>query len=225
MTCYRLFANMTKDVPDWSRLCMALPLLPSRAAQKDDYDNLRSLRNEQARYVRQLYRFQDIHSDAGTETELEDAKHMLREEYQKLTLLDSRLDIYYSALQEGDQVAFNEQRLPNDHTSHNEPRVNRAIVTFRQAMMLINNVSLKEIYYNKRLVVDVRKFSRWNHKEKYYLLLDVFKNGTMDVEKKKIVTGTVQIKYFDASWPAAPVAHRVQPTHGYMNTLSETKDS
>ena len=38
----------------------------------------------------------------------------------------------------------------------------------------------------------------------------------MQVEKRRFRTRYVQIKYFEASWPAASVAHRIQPLHGSM---------
>ena len=48
---FRLFANVTLTVPDWTDHCAALSLLPSRASQKHDYEVLKSLREHQARYV------------------------------------------------------------------------------------------------------------------------------------------------------------------------------
>ena len=38
---------------------------------------------------------------------------------------------------------------------------------------------------------------------KCYLTLDVFRSGTMHVEKRPFCRQYVQIKYFEASWPAA----------------------
>ena len=38
----------------------------------------------------------------------------------------------------------------------------------------------------------------------------------MQVEKRRFCTQYVQIKYFEASWPGALVAHRIQPLHGSM---------
>ena len=48
-------------------------------------------------------------------------------------------------------------------------------------------------------------------------MLDVFRSGTMQVEKRRFCKQHVQIKYFEASWPAALVAHRIQPLHGSMH--------
>ena len=39
----------------------------------------------------------------------------------------------------------------------------------------------------------------------------------MEVEKRTFRTQYVQIKAFEASWPGARVAHRIQPLHGSMN--------
>ena len=51
----------------------------------------------------------------------------------------------------------------------------------------------------------------WNKSLQCYLMLDVFRSGTMEVEKRKCRTQYVHIKYFEASWPGALVAHRIQP--------------
>ena len=48
---FRLFANVTLAAPDWTDHCAALSLLPSRASQNHDYEVLKSLREQQARYV------------------------------------------------------------------------------------------------------------------------------------------------------------------------------
>ena len=46
----------------------------------------------------------------------------------------------------------------------------------------------------------------------------------MQVEKKKLCAQYVQIKSFEASWPGALVAHRIEPLRGSMRALSKTKD-
>ena len=38
----------------------------------------------------------------------------------------------------------------------------------------------------------------------------------MEVEKRQFRKRYVQIKYFEASWPEAHVAHRIQPLHGSL---------
>ena len=52
---FRLFTDVSMGVPDWTDLCAALPLLPSRASQKRDYESLKSLREQQSRDVHQLF--------------------------------------------------------------------------------------------------------------------------------------------------------------------------
>ena len=94
----------------------------------------------------------------------------------------------------------------------------RATVTFKQARMLLNAVSLIEIANKKKLIVDISKFSPWNSSMRCYLNLDVIRSDTMDVEKRRFSTQYVQIRYFEASWPGALVAHRIEPLHGTMNT-------
>ena len=160
---FRLFADVTSGVPDWTDYCAALPLLPSRASQKRDYAILESLRENQARYVHLLTTIKESYFDAATESDLVAAKHVLRRESQKLSLLESRLEIYATVLQQVSQVAFNEIRLATDHTSNNDTKVKRAIVTFKQAGMLVDAVSVTEIVRDKKLIVDISKISPWDN--------------------------------------------------------------
>ena len=179
--------------------------------------SLKSLRDNQARCVHLLTTIKESHFDAATESDLTAAKHVLRRESQKLSLLECRLEIYTTILEQVAQVAFNEIRLATDHTSNNDTKVKRAIVTFKQAGMLVDAVSLTDIANNNKLIVDISKISPWNHSDQCYLMLDVFRSGTMQVEKRRFCTRYVQIKYFEASWPGALVAHRIQPLHGSMH--------
>ena len=45
----------------------------------------------------------------------------------------------------------------------------------------------------------------------------------MQVEKRQFDKRYVQIKYFEASWPGALVAHRIQPLHGSMHAHTKKK--
>ena len=45
----------------------------------------------------------------------------------------------------------------------------------------------------------------------------------MQVEKRRFCTRYVQIKYFEASWPGALVAHRIQPLHGSMHAHTKKR--
>ena len=200
---FRLFADVTSGVPDWMDFCAAIALLPSRASEKRDYEILKSLRDKQARYVHLLARIKESYFDAATKSDLTAAKHVLRRESQKLSLLECRVEIYSTILDYVAQVPFNEIRLATDHTSRNEPGVIRAIVTFKQARILVDSVLLTPIYKKNKLIVNISKISPWNHSEQCYLMLDVFRSGTLQVEKRKFCTQYVQIKYFEASWPAA----------------------
>ena len=125
--------------------------------------------------------------------DLEAAAHVLRRESQNLSLLDARLEIYDTVLQQVAQVAFNEVRLATNHTSNNDTEV-RAAVTFKQARMLVDAVSLTDIANKNKLIVDISKISPWSHSERCYLMLDVFRSGTMQVEKRRFCTRYVQIK-------------------------------
>ena len=126
-------------------------------------------------------------------------------------MLDARLEIYETVLQQVAQVAFNEVRLATDHTSNNDTKVKWAVVTCKQARILVDAVLLEEIAKNKKLMVDISKISPWDNSHQCYLMLDVFRSGTMQVEKRLFCTQYVQINYVEASWPGALVAHRIQP--------------
>ena len=212
-------------MPDWTEYCAAVPLLPSRASQKRDYEKLKSLRENQARYVHSLSTIAESYSAGATEYDLTAAKNVIRRETQKLSLLDARLEIYATVLHHVAEVAFNEIRLATDHTSKNDTKVKRAIVTFKQAGMLVDAVERKEITRNNKLIVDISKLSPWNKKLQCYLLLDVFESGTMQVQKRQFRTQYVQIKYLEASWPAALVAHRIQPLPGSMHAHTKKERS
>ena len=218
---FRLFANATLAVPDWTDHCAALSLLPSRASQNHDYEVLKSLREHQARYVDLLFTTKENYFDEAKESDLEAVKHMLRRESQTLSLLETRLEIYETDLQQVAEVAFNEQRLAANHSSRNDTEVRRAVVTFKQAKMLVEAVLREELIKDKRLIVDVSKISPWHNSRKCYLELDVFESGTMQVQKKMVCTPYVQLKYLEASWPGALVAHRIEPLHGSMNGHTE----
>ena len=45
----------------------------------------------------------------------------------------------------------------------------------------------------------------------------------MNVQKRKFRTRYVRIKYFEASWPEAPVAHRIEPCHGSMRAVTKKR--
>ena len=121
--------------------------------------------------------------DVATQWDITTAKDVLRRESQKLSLLECRLEIYSTIFEQVPQVAFNEIRLATDHTSRNDTNAIRAIVTFRQAGMLVDGVSLTHIADENKLIVDISKLSPWNNSAQCYLMLDVFRSGTMQVEK------------------------------------------
>ena len=45
----------------------------------------------------------------------------------------------------------------------------------------------------------------------------------MEGEKRLFGSPYVQIKYFEASWPGALVAHRIQPLHGSMHAHTKKR--
>ena len=221
---FRLFADVTAGVPDWTGVCASIPLLPSRASEKRDYMMLRLLRDEQARYVDLLFNIKERHFNVATAWDLKIAKQTLRRESQKLSLLECRLEIYTTTLEYFRQaIPFNEIRLPSDHASSNEKQVVRAILTFKQAELLVDAVLLPRMAKEGKLIVDISKISRWNHSMQCYLMLDVFRRGTMQVEKRQFQTRYVQLKYFEATWPAALVAHRIEPLHASMKGGSKKR--
>ena len=109
------------------------------------------------------------------------------------------------------EVAFNEFRLSSTHTSRNDPNVQRVIVTSEQAWRLLDAALQTDIAKSRKLIVDMEKISPWNYELGCYVMLHVFRRGTMEVDKRKFRRRYVQIKYFEASWPGAPVAHRIEP--------------
>ena len=92
-------------------------------------------------------------------------------------------------------------------------------------MLLVDGVSRTHIANANKLIADISKISSWNDSDQYYLMLDVFRSGTMQVEKRPSRKKNVQIKYFEASRPAALVAHRIQPLHGSMHAHTKKKAS
>ena len=71
---FRLFADVTSRAPDWTDHCAALPLLPSRASEKRDYEILKSLRDKQAQYVDLLSRIKEDYFDVATEWDFNSRK-------------------------------------------------------------------------------------------------------------------------------------------------------
>ena len=53
--------------------------------------------------------------------------------------------------------------------------------------------------------------------------MDVFRSGTLQVEKRRFCKQYVQIKYFEASWPGALVGHRIQPLRGSMHAHTKKR--
>ena len=72
----------------------------------------------------------------------------------------------------GHTRAFNEIRLATDHTSNNDTKVIRTIVTFKQAGILVDAISPTEITKNNKLIVDISKISPWSYSRQCYLMLD-----------------------------------------------------
>ena len=220
---FRLFADVTSGAPDWTNLLAHLPLLPNRASESHDYKMLKLLRDTQARYVHQLSNIKERYFDGATESNLKAAKQMLRAESQKLSLLETRVVIYNTIMEQIKQVGFNEIRLATNHSSNNNTKVRRVIVTFKQASMLVDAISVPDIAKKNMLIVDISKLSSWDWDKGCYLRLDVFKSGSMEVETKNFLEKYVQIKYFEASWPGAPVAHRIEPLHGTMHAQTKRR--
>ena len=88
---------------------------------------------------------------------------------------------------------------------------------------MVDAVSLTEITNTNKLIVGISKISPWNYSLQCYLMLDVFRSGTMQVEKRWFCKQYVQIKYLEASWPGALVAHRIRPLHGSMHAHTKKR--
>ena len=200
----------------------AFPLLPKRAIYY--FQELQRFRNAQASYVNRLIETQKYYMDAATDDEREELTDLLVREYRKLLLLDCRTEIYTTIAAQIQQVPFNEVFLNFDeHIRKNEPYVVRAILTFRQAATLVDHIMLHEIATQKKLIVDIEEITSWNHTKGCYLEMDVFKKGSRDVESMTFCHRYLQIKYLEASWPGAPVTHRIQPLAGSMNAFTSKK--
>ena len=89
-------------------------------------------------------------------------------------------------------------------------------MTFQQAGFLVGAISQEYIAERGMLLVNISKLTSWNHSEGCYLMLDVFRTGTMNVEKRRFKTKWVRIRYFEANWPQDPVAKRIEPLRGSM---------
>ena len=89
--------------------------------------------------------------------------------------------------------------------------------------MLVDHISLTHIAKHGKLIVDISEISPWSYSDDCYLMLDVFRSGSMEVEKRLFCSPYVQIKYFEASWPGALVAHRIQPLHGTMHAHTKKR--
>ena len=151
--------DMLAASPGWTEISAGLPLLPNPVTEKRDYEKLKLLRKNQARHVCQLMEIKESIYFTRKEWELDIAKHAIQRETQKMLLLEAKLEIYEIVLQHVTQVAFNEIRLATDHSRKNDPNVIRAIVSFKQAGMLVDAVSLTDIANNNKLIVDISKIS------------------------------------------------------------------
>ena len=222
-----MLADLTTAKPDWAKFCRPLLLLPNRAAQKHDYDTLNAFKDAQARYVHLLIENKQSYLDAANECDIEVTKHVLQLESQKLSVLEARLEIYATVLQGAPQgslpIFFNENRQATDHASKNETHVTRAIVTFKQARMLVDAILLAEIIQRNKLIVDISEISSWDYTNHCYLMLNVFQRGTTQVYRHPVRKSKVQIKYFEASWPGDPVAHRIEPLPQSMASLTKKR--
>ena len=89
--------------------------------------------------------------------------------------------------------------------------------------MLVDAASLTKIAKTNKMVVDITKANTWNYSPQCYLMMHAAHNATMQVKKRRFDTRHVQIKYFEATWPGAFVAHRIQPLHGSMHTYTKKK--
>ena len=216
----RLFADVTSKVPDWTAFCIAIPLLPSRAAKREDYEVLLELRDRQERFLNYLLITKAKYFDNATEYDISAINKVLLRESHKLSFLECRQEMYCSVMAQVQHVAFNEIRLDNEHASKHNPRVKRTRLTFEQAGMLVDKVELQHMFMDGKLIVDISHFRPWNYKEECYMILDVFHNGTP--WRTKFCTRFVQIRYFEASWPGAPVAHRIEPLTGSIRGHTKT---
>ena len=67
---------------------------------------------------------------------------------------------------------------------------------FGESRDAVNTVSLTDIANQNKLIVDISKISLWKDSDKCYLKLDIFRSGTMQVEKRRFWKQYAQIKHF-----------------------------
>ena len=85
-------------------------------------------------------------------------------------------------------------RLAADHTNRNE-KATRAIVTFRQARMLLGSISLDHLIKDNKVIADMSAYVRWDYHGHKYLELDCFRSGTMQVQKFPARAMLLHIRY------------------------------
>ena len=114
-------------------------------------------------------------------------------------------------------------RLAADHSSGNDTKAHRAIVTFRQARMLLRTVSLEYLVTDNNVIADISKIFSWNWNRGYYFELNSFRRGTRQVQKFAVCTEFLHIKWLEASWPAASTFHRLRPLPGSIRGHVQNK--
>ena len=138
-----------------------------------------------------------------------------------MSLVETRLEIYDTLLRGMTQVAFNEIRLAADHTSRNDRKAARTIVTFRQARMLLSVISLEDLINSNHVVADLSRLEGRNQTDQDYLTLDSFQPGTKTVQKLSVRTRFLQVRYLEASWPADSTVHRLEPLPGSIRSCTK----
>jgi hypothetical protein len=109
---FHQFFELCAAVPDWMAMSTSLPMLPSRASEMYDRPIMETMKRQQARYVQMLMKTFDSWGDDVSEKDA--AQEMLQRETRKLSVLESRLDVYTIVavqrygLPELSQVFFNQ---------------------------------------------------------------------------------------------------------------------
>ena len=145
--------------------------------------------------------------DEASESDFKAAQLVLQPELRKLALLESRIDVYNCIGLQMEAYMFNEQRLPTSYRSKNEYKCLRTMFTFRQAIILCENISVRHLATDGKVVINWEDISQG-----YALSVYTFTNDASPiVYERKIHKQFLQIKHFEANWPGDAVGNRITP--------------
>jgi len=226
--------EIARAAPNWSTTLDKLSLVPSRASEIRDHKEMQSLHTQQTKYLQLLREKLGIllENEDEADAEKEAAKQLMQIENKKLNLIEAKLRIYETVLENDSAVSFNDDMtvsfnelwLAAGHNSRNNTNAVRVIISFDQARVLLENISLRDLIRHPNIVVcDIDKIAEWNYRENCYFIMDSFKPGTKEVTTFPVRTSRLHIRFLEASWPADDSIHRLEPLPGSIRKLFSKK--